>query len=56
VWGLGYRRTRDVVGNSPAVAFFPAVLDHNLYSAFVQDEIVVRKNLSFTLGTKFETQ
>ena len=54
VWGLGYRRTRDVVGNSPAVAFFPAVLDHNLYSAFVQDEIVVRKNLSFTLGTKFE--
>ncbi len=54
VWGLGFRRTRDVVGNAPAVAFFPAVLDHNLYSAFVQDEILLRKNLSFTLGTKLE--
>jgi iron complex outermembrane receptor protein len=54
VWGLGFRRTHDVVGNAPAVAFLPAVLDHNLYSAFVQDEILVRKNLSFTLGTKLE--
>jgi iron complex outermembrane receptor protein len=54
VWGVGFRRTHDVVGNAPAVAFFPAVLDHNLYSAFVQDEILVRKTLSFTLGTKLE--
>jgi iron complex outermembrane receptor protein len=54
VWGVGFRRTHDVVGNAPAVAFFPAVLDHNMYSMFVQDEILVRKNLSFTLGTKLE--
>jgi iron complex outermembrane receptor protein len=54
VWGLGFRRTHDVVGNTPPIAFFPAVLDHNLYSAFVQDEIRVRRNLSFTLGTKLE--
>jgi len=54
VWGAGFRRTHDVVGNAPAVAFFPTVLDHNLYSMFVQDEILVRKNLSFTLGTKLE--
>jgi iron complex outermembrane receptor protein len=54
VWGLGFRHTRDVVGNAPSLAFFPAVLEHNLYSAFVQDEILVRKNLSFTLGTKLE--
>jgi iron complex outermembrane receptor protein len=54
VWGAGFRRTHDVVGNAPGVAFFPTVLDHNLYSAFVQDEIPVRKNLSFTLGTKLE--
>ncbi len=54
VWGLGFRYTRDVVGNAPALAFFPAVLDHDLYSAFVQDEILVRKDLSFTLGTKLE--
>jgi iron complex outermembrane receptor protein len=54
VWGLGFRRTHDVVGNAPALAFIPAVLDHNLYSMFVQDEILARKNLSFTLGTKLE--
>jgi iron complex outermembrane receptor protein len=54
VWGLGFRHTRDVVGNAPALAFFPAVLDQDLYSAFVQDEILVRKDLSFTLGTKLE--
>jgi iron complex outermembrane receptor protein len=54
VWGVGFRRTHDVVGNAPAVAFFPAVLDHNLYSAFIRDEILVRKNLTFALGTKLE--
>jgi iron complex outermembrane recepter protein len=54
VWGLGFRHTHDVVGNAPALAFFPAVLDQDLYSAFVQDEILLRKNLSFTLGTKLE--
>ncbi len=54
VWGLGFRHTRDVVGNAPVVAFFPAVLDHELYSVFVQDEVQLRKNLSFTLGTKLE--
>jgi iron complex outermembrane receptor protein len=54
VWGLGFRHTRDVVGNAAALGFFPAVLDHDLYSAFVQDELQLRKNLSFTLGTKLE--
>jgi iron complex outermembrane receptor protein len=54
VWGLGFRHTRDVVGNAPGLAFLPAVLDRDLYSAFVQDEILLRKNLSFTLGTKVE--
>jgi iron complex outermembrane receptor protein len=54
VWGLGFRHTRDVVGNAPALAFVPAILDQNLYSAFVQDEILLRQNVSFTLGTKLE--
>src|SRR5258708_32051418 len=44
----------DFVGNARGVVSLPAVLDHNLYSAFVQDEILLRKNLSFTLGTKLE--
>ena len=54
VWGLGYRYTHDVVVNAPALAFLPPVLNQNLYSAFVQDELMLRENLFFTLGTKLE--
>ena len=54
VWGLGFRHTHDAVRNAPALGFLPGVLDQNLYSAFVQDEIALRSNLSFTLGTKLE--
>jgi len=54
VWGLGFRRTLDTVIDGPGLGFFPAVLDQNLYSAFVQDEFALRKNLSFTAGTKLE--
>jgi len=54
VWGVGFRRTHDAVINAPALGFFPTILDQNLYSAFVQDEIALRKDLSFTLGTKLE--
>ena len=54
VWGLGFRYTHDVVVNAPALAFLPPVLNQNLYSAFVQDELMLRENLFFTLGTKLE--
>ncbi|MGC1521061.1 MAG: TonB-dependent receptor [Steroidobacteraceae bacterium] len=54
VWGLGYRYTHDAVRNAPALGFLPDDLDQNLYSAFVQDEIALRKSVSFTLGTKLE--
>ncbi|HUK57188.1 MAG TPA: TonB-dependent receptor [Nitrospiria bacterium] len=54
VWGLGYRYTHDVVGNTPALAFFPPILDHNLYSGFAQDEIALLEKLSLTVGTKVE--
>jgi iron complex outermembrane receptor protein len=53
-WGLGFRHTHDSVVNAPSLGFFPTVLDQNLYSAFVQDEIHLQPNLSFTLGTKLE--
>jgi iron complex outermembrane receptor protein len=53
-WGLGYRYTHDAVVNAPGLGFSPAVLDQNLYSAFVQDEVRLLSNLSFTLGTKLE--
>jgi iron complex outermembrane receptor protein len=55
IWGLGYRFTRDVVENAPALAFLPATLEHHLFSGFLQDEIaLVRDRLKFTLGTKLE--
>ena len=54
IWGLGYRFTHEEDINAPAIAFLPPTLDQNLYSGFVQDEIKIRENLLFTLGTKLE--
>lgn len=54
VWGLGYRRTHDVVHSAPALAFDPESLYRNLYNIYAQDEIGVTDNLFFTLGTKVE--
>jgi iron complex outermembrane recepter protein len=54
VWGVGFRRTHDAVIDAPALGFLPNDLRQNLYSAFVQDEIALRNNLAFTLGTKLE--
>jgi iron complex outermembrane receptor protein len=54
VWGAGYRFSHDVVENAPAAAFFPPVLDRNLFSAFVQDEIALGAELALTLGSKVE--
>jgi iron complex outermembrane receptor protein len=53
-WGLGFRHTHDVVDNAPGIAFLPPVLDQQLYSAFVQDEIGLGAALSLTLGSKLE--
>jgi len=54
VWGLGYRFTHDVVGQAQNLAFVPTPFDRNLFSGFAQDEIMLMKNLFFTLGTKVE--
>ncbi|HTX22481.1 MAG TPA: TonB-dependent receptor [Candidatus Aquilonibacter sp.] len=54
VWGLGYRFTHEVDDNAPALAFLPPTLDQNLFSGFVQDEIMLWENLHFTVGTKLE--
>jgi iron complex outermembrane recepter protein len=54
VWGVGFRRTHDAVIDAPALGFLPNDLRQNLYSALVQDEIALRNNLAFTLGTKLE--
>ena len=54
VWGLGYRFTQDVDRGASNLAFLPPTLDRNLFSVFGQDEIMVMKDVYFTLGTKVE--
>jgi iron complex outermembrane receptor protein len=54
IWGLGYRFTHDAVRNAPALAFFPQTLDHNLFSVFAQDEIMLLNDVFLTLGSKME--
>jgi iron complex outermembrane receptor protein len=54
IWGLGYRFTHEVDDNAPALTFVPPTLDRNLFSGFVQDEILLWDDLFFTLGTKLE--
>ena len=54
IWGFGYQFTHDVVQDAPSVAFVPGTLDQHLYSGFLQDEINLTENVSFTLGSKLE--
>lgn len=54
VWGAGYRYTHDVVENAPGLGLIPNVLNQNLFSAFVQDEILLAPKLSLILGSKVE--
>jgi iron complex outermembrane receptor protein len=54
IWGVGYRFTHDVVQNAPGLGFFPATLNQDLYSAFLQDEIALRNDVSLTVGSKIE--
>ena len=54
VWGLGYRFTHDVVSNAPSLSLFPPTLNQNLYSGFVQDEVMLLPEVFFTAGTKLE--
>jgi iron complex outermembrane receptor protein len=53
-WGLGYRFTHDVVQQAQNLAFLPPTLNRNLYSGFVQDEVMLIKDVFLTLGSKLE--
>jgi iron complex outermembrane recepter protein len=54
-WGLGYRYTRGDTESVPTIVFSPRNRADNLFSAFVQDEIVLVENrLRLTVGSKFE--
>ncbi len=55
VWGLGYRRNRDDVDNSPTLAFLPPDVTRQRFTAFLQDEFtLVADELHVSLGSKFE--
>jgi iron complex outermembrane receptor protein len=54
VWGFGYRLTHNEVENAPGLAFDPPVLDHELFSVFVQNETEIAPRLHVTFGSKVE--
>lgn len=55
IWGLGYRYTKGDTESVPTIVFSPRNRADNLFSAFVQDEIVlVEDRLRLTVGSKFE--
>jgi iron complex outermembrane recepter protein len=55
VWGFDYRHSDSQTQRTFAVALVPADHHTNLYSGFLQDQIVLlRDRLSLTMGAKFE--
>lgn len=55
IWGLGYRLTEDDVRGSAGLSILPANRSDNLFSAFIQDEIEMSRDvLRLTVGSKVE--
>jgi iron complex outermembrane receptor protein len=54
VWGAGYRSSRDTLDGSFALSFTPRRRDLRLASAFVQDEIEVRRDFRIRAGLRLE--
>lgn len=53
-WGLGYRATHEVDEDLSVVRFAPPVRSQNLYSGFLQDEILLARGVYLTAGSKLE--
>lgn len=57
VWGLAYRNTRDNLdgaGTGYLITYNPPRQSDNLFSVFLQDEILLTDSLSLTVGSKLE--
>ena len=55
IWGLGYRYTRGDTESLPTVVISPQNRGDNLFSAFIQNEIMfLQDRLRLTIGSKFE--
>jgi iron complex outermembrane receptor protein len=53
IWGLGYRATQEL-DEGLFVRFLPQQLDQNLYSGFLQDQIMLAPDMSLIVGSKLE--
>lgn len=53
VWGVEYRATQER-NDGLFVRFLPPRLDQNLYSGFLQDQIMLVPDMSLILGSKLE--
>jgi iron complex outermembrane recepter protein len=54
VWGVNYRVSSDLIGNSTTVAFIPDHRALQLASGFLQDEVRLSDAFGLTFGSKFE--
>jgi iron complex outermembrane receptor protein len=55
IWGLGYRHIRDHIRGSFNALFNPNDRSTDLFSAFIQDDIILVKNrLRLSIGSKLE--
>ncbi|MEW6186414.1 MAG: TonB-dependent receptor [Thermodesulfobacteriota bacterium] len=55
VWGLGYRLLKDRLRNNDLLALYPSERTDQLFSAFIQDDIVLIKDQwRWVIGSKFE--
>lgn len=53
-WGMGWRHIRDKTRGSLTLSALPDRVGRDVYSAFVQDEVMLRPDLRLTLGSKFQ--
>ncbi len=53
-WGLGYRLTDETDYDLSLVRFSPPELEQALYSGFLQDEILLARDVYLTVGSKLE--
>jgi iron complex outermembrane receptor protein len=53
IWGLEYRATQEL-NQGLFVQFLPRQLDQNLYSGFLQDQIMLVPTMSLIVGSKLE--
>ena len=55
ICGIGYRLLSDKFENTFYMNVIPPEIRHHLFSAFVQDDIIIRRNrFKITIGSKFE--